>query len=122
MQPHAQIDASSYLFEDFVEMHFNHEFEREVSKEWYWNSEVTFDPAKFCAYYTRLFREPEILLGRFSSVQLEEGFWGMISGTEWSLPHLLWETEIPFSQREECVRAMLDLFNRFFAENPLDTS
>jgi hypothetical protein len=83
---------------------------------------VTFEPAEYCSYYTRLFREPEILLERFSSIQLEEGFWGMISGTEWSLPHLLWETEIPFLQREECVRAMFDLFKRFFAIEPLDTS
>ena len=122
MEPHTEIDATQPTFEEFIPFHFDHEFAGEVSKEWYWNSEVTFGPQQFCAYYTQLFREPKILFGRFSKMQLEEGFWGMISGTDWSLQDLLWEPEIPFSQREQCVRSMLDLFTRFFAKEPLDSS
>jgi hypothetical protein len=122
MRTRAQIDATNYSFEDFVDLHFNREFAQNVDQEWYWNADMTFAPQKFCAYYTQLYRAPEILIARFSKVQLEEGFWGMISGTDWSLPQLLWEPEIPFSPREECVRAMFDLFKRFFANDPLDTS
>jgi len=66
----------------------------DVSKEWYWNSEVAFVPQQFCSYYIRLFREPEILFERFSKTQLEEGFWGRISGTDWSLRQLVWETAL----------------------------
>lgn len=77
---------------------------------------------QLCAQYTQLFREPEFLFTRFSKLQLEEGFWGMISGTNWSLPQLLWEADMPFSQREKCGRSMFDLFKRFFTSDPLDTS
>jgi hypothetical protein len=122
MKPHTEIDATQYTFDDFVSLHFDHEFVGDVSKEWYCNSEVTFVPQQFCAYYIRLFREPEILVGRFSKSQLEEGFWGMISSRDWSVTQLLWESEIIFLEREECVRAMLDLFTRFFAKEPLDSS
>jgi len=121
MEPHEQIDATKYSFEAFVELHFNHEFVQDVDREWYWNSDVTFVPQQFCSYYIRLFREPEILFASFSKLQLEEGFWGMISGADCSLPKLLFEPDIPFSRREECVRAMFDLFKRFFAIEPLDS-
>jgi hypothetical protein len=122
MEPHEQIDATNYSFEAFVDLHFNHKFAQDVEREWYWNSDVTFVAQQFCSYYIRVFREPESLFARFSKVQVEEGFWGMISGTDWSLPQLLFERDIPFSEREECVRAMFDLFKRFFAINPLDSS
>jgi|SRR5580658_5047337 hypothetical protein len=122
MEPHIQIDATNYSFEDFVELHFNHEFAQSVNQEWYWNSDLIFAPTQFCAYHIRLFHEPEILFSRFSKAQLEGGFWGMISGVDWSLRTLLWELDIPFSQRKESVRAMVDPFRRFFAVEPLDTS
>lgn len=122
MDPRTHVDATQYSFDEFVSFIFGHDIPAKSDKEWYWITDVTFAPQQACAYYVQLFRKPEILLGRFPKPQLEEGFWAMISGTDWSVRSLIWETDIPFSLREECVRAMFDLFSRFFATEPLDTS
>jgi len=34
----------------------------------------------------------------------------------------MWEPDLPFAVREECVRTMADLFKNLFAAEPLDTS
>jgi hypothetical protein len=122
MEPLTRIDATRYSFEKFVSFIFNHDIPAKSEKQWYWNADVTFVPDTICAYYLRLFREPEFLLNLFSKPQLEEGFWAMMSGTDWSIRNLVWEPEVSFSTREECVRAMFDLFKRFFSVEPLDTS
>ena len=123
MDPHPQIDTTHYSFDDFVAFVFDHDPPlNEKAKKWYWQAAVVFAPEQFCAYYIRLFRNPEILLERFSKPRLEEGFWTMISGVEWSVAALIWETDIPLVRREECIRAMADLFKQFFARESLETS
>jgi hypothetical protein len=117
MESRPHIDATGYSFDEFLAFIFAHDFVGEVSKEWYWNTDVTFAPQQFCAHYIQLFRNPEILLERFPEPQLEEGFWSMISGTGWSLPRLLWESDVPFPKREDCVRAMFDLFKHLLQLN-----
>ena len=48
------------------------------------------DAEKLCAYYVRLFRQPEFLLSRFAKEQLEEGFWAIMGHThEWSAGDLV---------------------------------
>ncbi len=76
-----------------------------------------------CTYYIQLFRQPEFLLHRFSKAQLEEGFWA-IQGANLNcgLQNLLGDTDLPFAAREDCIRAMADLFKQLFAVEPLDTS
>ena len=122
MRSFPRIDASRYSFDEFVSFLFDREISAEVDEAWYWNTDVEFDPQGMCTLYVQLFRTPEILLKRFPKPQLEEGFWAMISGAEWSARALIEGTEIPFPSKEECVRAMYDLFSRFFAFEPLDSS
>lgn len=123
MESSADFDITQYSFDEFVSFVFAHDVAAEHEKQWYWKiPDVEFAPHKICKYYVRLFRKPEFLLERFSKPQLEQGFWAIFSGIDWGLEKLLWETEIPFPQRTECVRAMLDLFSRFFATEPLVNS
>ena len=122
MESRNHVDATGYSFDEFIPFIFGHDVVGEVSKEWYSNTDVKFVPQQFCAHYIRLFRNPEVLLERFPKIQLEEGFWAMMSGTDWSVRSLIWEAEVPFAMREQCVRAMFELFSRFFSAEPLDTS
>jgi hypothetical protein len=123
MEPRAQIDATKYSFDDFVSFIFDHDSPpKDESQKWYWKSDVIFSPQQFCTYYIQLFRNSGILLERFSKPQIEGGFWTVISGVDWSVAYLIWETDIPFPHREECVRAMADLFRHFFSREALDTS
>jgi hypothetical protein len=73
------VDLRNSSFDDFV----NFLFDRDVSSEsegrdyWYWHMAVEFDAKKIGEYYVQLFRQPDFLLKRFTTVQLEEGFWAI---------------------------------------------
>jgi hypothetical protein len=76
-----------------------------------------------CAYYVRLFQEPEFLSTRFSKAQLEEGFWAIqVFNLDCSAYRIIHETDLPFTLREECIRSMFDLFTRLFSKESLDSS
>ena len=81
------------------------------------------DAEKLCAYYVRLFRQPEFLLSQFTKEQLEEGFWAIMGHThEWSAGHLIEYSDAPLASRKECIESMAVLFERLFFNEPLDTS
>lgn len=81
------------------------------------------DAEKLCAYYVRLFRQPEFLLSRFAKEQLEEGFWAIMGHThEWSAGNLIEYSDAPLASRKECIESMAVLFERLFVNEPLDTS
>ena len=75
-----------------------------------------------CTLYPAVSEYPKFFLSDFPRSNLSEDSVAIFSGVDWALQHLLWETEIPFPQRAECVRAMFDLFSRFFATEPLEGS
>jgi hypothetical protein len=81
------------------------------------------DAEKLCAYYVRLFRQPEFLLSRFAKEQLEEGFWAIMGEThEWSAGNLIEYSDAPLASRKECIESMAVLFERLFVNERLDTS
>ena len=85
--------------------------------------EVELDAKEICAHYVRLFREPEFLLSRFTKEELEAGFWAMMALThEWSLGNIINYSDAPLSSRKECIESMAILFERLFANEPLETS
>jgi hypothetical protein len=121
-----EFDISEYSFDEFVSFIFAHEPSADWNKQkpWYFSSEVIYDPQKVCAYYLQLFRQPLILLERFSKAQLEEGFWAIHGGAlDCAVSRVIWDTDVPFAAREECVRSMADLFRLLLAGGLLpDTS
>jgi hypothetical protein len=120
-----EFDISEYSFDEFVAFIFAHEPRADCKKQkpWYCNLEVIYDPQKLCAYYDQLFRQPLFLLERFSKAQLEKGFWAIHGATmHFAVSRVIWDTDVPFVAREECVRSMIDLFRLFFATEPLETS
>jgi len=76
-----------------------------------------------CAYYVQLFHRPEFLVSRFTKQQLEEGFWAIMGHTvEWSTANIIDHSNLPLSSRKDCIESMAVLFERLFANEPLDTS
>lgn len=120
-----ELDISEYSFDEFVAFIFAHEppADWRKQKRWYFSLEVTYDPQKLCAYYVQLFRQPLFLLERFSKAQLEEGFSAIHGATmHFAVSRVIWDTDVPFAAREECVRSMFDLFKLFFAAEPLESA
>jgi hypothetical protein len=121
-----QYDIRGISFENFVLFLFDREASvesEENAEHWYYSAEIVFEPGEIAAHYIRLFKEPEFLLTLFSKRQLEEGFWAIQSpNLECGVRQLMWIEELPFAIREDCVRSMFHLFERLFAQEPLETS
>ncbi|HKO19456.1 MAG TPA: hypothetical protein VJU82_11280 [Acidobacteriaceae bacterium] len=90
---------------------------------WYWNMEVTGDVGPVCDYYIRLFNRPTFLPERYSAEQLEQGFWAVQTlNLRCSAHSLIWNTDVPFEARADCIRAMYPLFRELFANRSLENS
>ena len=125
MKEREQIDIRGYSFDEFVSFIFDREIRAHagVDHPWYFEVEVAFDPNRLCEFYIRLFRSPDSVLGKYSKAQLETGFWAIHGGAfDGSVQHLIWNQDVPFLSRCECVKSMSDLFRCFFAAEPLETS
>jgi len=77
-----------------------------TSTDWYCP-----DPATLCAYLTRLFTRPGILLHRFSGDQLNWGFW-FIFGTGYMQVRL--DRSLPEAGRVALVESILPLYDKLF--------
>ena len=118
--PDSQHDLSEASFEDFVGFLFDHEV---GPFPWYWRVTVDYDPDSVIGYYTSLFTAPRFLLARFTVDQLEQGFWAMQGSLlDCSITDVIWERDVPFANRERCVRAMFDLFAQLFDGWSLESS
>lgn len=121
----AEIDFTSCSFDEFVQFVFDRAEADSPDNRWRQaRSGDAFDPVLLCRHLMRLFRAPEFLAGRYPAGQLEEGCW-FLMGSAGMLNGLLSPSEpadMPFPIPEELIGAMVDLFARFFATNPLDTA
>lgn len=125
MEPPAPVDLTSVSFDEFVSFLFDHDVPPESEKydPWYFHVEVEFDAKRICAYYVQMFRRPEFLLSRFTKPQLEQGFWAIQGpNLECSVSRIILDSGQPLFIREECIASMVDLFERLFAGEPLDSS
>ena len=130
MTEREQVDLTHYSFDEFISFLFAREVEVKSENvdegthdQWFWHIEDIFIAETICTYYIQLFRQPDFLLHRFSTAQLEQGFWAIQSANlNCGLQNLLGDTDLPFAAREDCIRAMADLFKHLFAIEPLDTS
>jgi hypothetical protein len=80
-----------------------------TSGNWYRPDAVT-----VCAYLTRLFTRPGILIHRFSGDQLNWGFW-FILGVSSSYLQVRLEPAVPERDRVVLVESLLSLYREFFA-------
>ncbi len=118
-------DLTNISFDEFVSLIFDRDTPPEAGKldASFCDVGVEFDAKKMCAYYVRLFQEPEFLVSRFTKPQLEEGFWAIMGHTiEWSTANIIYDSNLPLSARKDCIESMAVLFERLFANEPLDTS
>jgi hypothetical protein len=119
------VDLRNSSFDEFVKFLFDREVssESEGRDHWYWHIEVEFEAEKIGEYYIQLFRQPEFLLERFTTVQLEQGFWAIQGpNLDCSVSRLIEDPNVPLLIRKEGIFAMADLFKRLFAEYSFDTS
>lgn len=125
---YTRYDLRRTSFEDFIAFLFAKEVppmgeDGVRGNPWYWSAIVEFEPLRVVCDYTRLFAYPRFLLEQYSREQLEQGFTAIHGPSlEVGLASLLWERQVPFAIRENCVRSMYSLFAKLFAEDGLDSA
>jgi hypothetical protein len=126
---HQQFDIRGVSFDEFVDFLFEHEIPPEPdrkgrrSQRWYDTADIEFDARQLVEHYTRLFTEPRFLLGQYSREKLEQAFWAIMGGLlDCSVAEAIWNEEVDFWKRADCVRSMYFLYEKLFAVDPLDTS
>ena len=129
-------DIRAISFEEFIAFLFDREApsgemsfaalaaKRETDKwnPWYRHTDALFDAQQICSYYLQLFRNSSFLLNLFSRDQLEQGFWAIQSRFNCSADRIIWNLDLPFANRAECVAAMFDLFKDLFFDEGLENS
>jgi hypothetical protein len=127
MSESVRYDITATAIGEFVSFLFDHEVvtlshRREDPRPWYLDAEVKFDPSQAVGLYTQLFTAPKRCLSPFSKAQLEQGFWAILGGNlECGVMPLIGEESLSFEIRERCVRSMFRLFERFFADESLES-
>ncbi len=116
-KPEACIDQLTYI--EWIEFVFNHPTPRNRQERWYSladaekfyfkNSEV------FLKHLTRLMREPDFLLGRYSTEQIKQGFWCFITAFE--LSDLLEDKDLDFEIRHQCIDSIESLYHLLFCRS-----
>ena len=116
-------DIRTYSFEEFIDFLFGrpvHSQTGDRSQTWYFNTEVAFDAEIVCGYHVQLFLAPAFLYDRFTKQQMEQAFRAMtVRSLGCSVKQVIWNTDLPFHTREECVRSMFHLFPAVFAKDRL---
>ena len=118
-------DLTNISFDEFLSLIFVRDMAPDAGRldASFYDVGVEFDAPKMCAYYVQLFHRPEFLVSRFTKQQLEEGFWAIMGHTvEWSTANIIDDSNLPLSSRKDYIESMAVLFERLFANEPLDTS
>ena len=95
-------------------------FDRPVTKpEWFMNDDYGWEinPESLVRYSTQLFQNPAPLFERYSPEQIEQGFRFIPIVGE--LADAVWDTDVPLSLRQKCIRSMGNLFESVFMKNSL---
>lgn len=113
-------DLRQASFDEWLDAVFDHPPRidpTDVDSAWYWiaDVELAVDPGRQVRYLKQLFEQPEVLTRRYSPEQVEEGFWFMFGagGNEW-FRDTLWNPEVPWAAREDCIKAVPVLYERLF--------
>lgn len=115
------INLNNYSFDEWIEFVFDHPVSANMTDAWYfedgweWRAEAIYS-INNCI---RLFRNPNFLLVKFSPEQINQGFWFILGNIE-LLQGLIWDKNVDWKLREECILVMVRVFEQMFMQNPIE--
>ena len=111
-----EVNLDQYSFDEWITFLFDHpaskgEWQRAVSISWMGN------PNKLIRYTIDLFENADVVLRVYSREQIEQGFWWLL-GPEGGLRTWIWDQNIPWQLRKECINSMAKIFENLFSGDP----
>jgi hypothetical protein len=117
-------DLRGVSYDEWLAFVFDHPVPPVGEKEWYFQAdlEIEADAGRQVAFLARLFLEPNVVAGRYTPGQIEQGLWFLFGwgGREW-FRDALWDPSVPWKARRGCIDALPELYARLFRGCPLDT-
>jgi len=112
----AGISLDCLSFEQFLKFGFDRTLE---DRCWYHSEDFLIgNPSHTTRHLIKFFREPEILSGKYTPRQIEQGLYFVANLLCYiKFTGLFWDTRLPFELREELIFANYELFARFFAHH-----
>lgn len=106
-------DLTNSTYEEWIDFVFDHPV-NEFASAWYQGREWEYSCSAdvVVQYLTRLFKNPNQLVHKFSMEQIEQGFW-FIPSMQGFLRYIL-SKDVSFSQRKECIESIELLFKELF--------
>lgn len=112
-----EANIDQFAYPDWLEFVFDHPASKKGQERWYCQegAEAFYfkDSRLFLEQLTRLMRDPEELLARYSVDQIKQGFWCFISAFE--LGDLLLEKDLDFQVRQPCIESIESLYRKLFS-------
>jgi len=117
-------------FDEWVKFIFNHPVSDDIKSAWYWDDQLNefwdkwiFSEERIAErqleYATRLFQDSAFLLAIYSPEQINQGFWFLLSGpSDFALVDFIWNNELPWHLREQCIKSMAKPFQIIFTQIP----
>ena len=110
------VDLNNYSFEEWLGFVFDHPVEE---PPWFFSTEWEGRPEIVLKYVIELFKNPGILLDRYSVEQIEQGFWFLL-GAFGEVSNWIWDNRISWKLREETIRQMVTVFENLFTKVRFD--
>jgi hypothetical protein len=115
-------DLTNISFDEFVKLVFEQPIQPEPAEKddlslTYVDTQI--DAKKICAYYVRLFQQPEFLLSRFTKQQLENGFWAIMGHShEWSAGNIIDWSDAHYQAEQSASSPWQPYLNDSLSTNP----
>ena len=122
-----KIDMS---FDEWVKFVFDHSVSDDSQSAWYWDEQLSIFWEKWTLsegriaerqleFATTLFQNSAALLARYSPEQINQGFWFLLNGhSSFSLADFIWNIELDWNLREQCIKSMVKPFRVIFTQIP----
>jgi hypothetical protein len=90
----------------------------DVRLAWYWDAEANWwrgSSAQIVQFVTRAFENAKVLFEPYSDAQLNQGLWFIASNGCSDYMFALLDPQVPWPDRQRCVRSMHNMFEEYFA-------
>src|ERR1700722_6441894 len=125
-------NLDNFSFEEWVKFVFDHSLEKKDGKNWYWQNDwdLEFQNNDLqVTYLTKFYENPEIVKGKYSWEQIEQGLWFLMASNyirvhirDLGIVRLVNDPRIDWPLRERCILAMENLYTQLFVDDPIKSA